>query len=151
MTTSANGTGDQPAGRVRGGDRRHRYPGRSRQVFVRLSDDEYTTLSAAAARAELTTTGYVAEAALAAARGHPAPDSPVSGTGVARGELAELQRELFGTRTALGRVGNNLNQAFTALHRLGQTPTWLHQTVIACRRAIEQVDAIVARLDGRLR
>jgi hypothetical protein len=118
---------------------------------VRLSDDEYTTLSIAAARAELTTTGYVAEAALAAARDHAVPGSPVSGTGLARGELAQLQRELFATRTALGRVGNNLNQAVAALHRHGGPPAWLHETVIACRRVIERVDAVVARLDGRLR
>ena len=151
MTSSANGTGDPPVGRVRGGDRRHHYPRRNRQVFVRLSDDEYATLSAAAARAELTTTGYVAEAALAAARDHAAPGSPVGETGIARAELAQLQRELFATRTALGRVGSNLNQAVTALHRLGRPPAWLRQSATACRRVIERVDAVVARLDGRLR
>jgi hypothetical protein len=151
MTTSANPTGDQPAGRVRGGDRRHRYPGRKRQVFVRLSDEEYTTLAAAAAKAELTTTGYVAEAALAAALDHPAPGSPLDNTGIARAELAQLQRELFAARTALGRVGSNLNQAVTTLHRLGRPPARLHEAVAHCRRVVERVDAVVAQVDGRLR
>jgi hypothetical protein len=150
MTTSADRTGEQPAGHARGGDRRHRYPGRNCQVFVRLSDDEYTTLAAAAARVELTTTGYVAEAALAAARDQETPGSPMDQAGIARVELAQLQRELFAARTALGRIGSNLNQAVTTLHRLGRPPAWLHETVIACRRVVERVDAVVTKVDGRL-
>lgn len=94
----------------RGGDRRHRYPGRTRQVFVRLSCDEYDDLTAAAARVELTPTGYVAEAALAAARGQRTPGL-ADGAAATRAELAQLQRELFAARTELVRVGTSLDQA----------------------------------------
>lgn len=134
----------------RGGDRRHRYPGRTRQVFVRLSSDEYEDLAEAAARVELTPTGYVAETALAAARGQGTPGL-ADGTATTRAELAQLQRELFAARTELVRVGTNLNQAVADLHATGTTPAGLHDTVTRCAQAMEALDSVVAAIDRRLR
>jgi uncharacterized protein (DUF1778 family) len=95
---------------VRGVDRRHHYPGRTTQVFVRLSNDEYDDIAAAAARVDLTPSGYVAEAALAAARAVvPAEGQPSEST--TRSELSHLQRELFAARTALTRLLDDLDHA----------------------------------------
>lgn len=153
MTTNHRGTDDRATASSgeRGCDRRHRYPGRNKQVFVRLSSEEHDDLAAAAARAELTTTGYVAEAALAAARGQTTPAGSADGAGVTRAELAQLQRELFAARTALGKVGCNLNQAVTVLNSIGGAPTWLDEAVGRCRQAIQNLDTVVTTVDGRLR
>jgi hypothetical protein len=55
----------------------------------------------------LTTTGYVGEAALAAARGVSAEGETHTGR-ITRAELAALQRELFATRTALTQAAADL-------------------------------------------
>jgi uncharacterized protein (DUF1778 family) len=54
---------------VTGRSRRYSFPGREHRTHVRFTAEEYAELAAAAARAGLTTTGYVGEAALAAAQG----------------------------------------------------------------------------------
>jgi hypothetical protein len=122
---------------------------RSKQVFVRLNAQEYDDLATAAMRAELTTTGFVAEAALAAARGHATPMDPAAG--ITRAELKELQRELIAARAELGRIGNNLNQAVRVLNAIGRAPTWLDDVVVRCGTALGNLDAVVAEVDGRLR
>jgi hypothetical protein len=58
---------------------------------VRFTADEYAELAAAATRAGLTTTGYIGEAALAAARGVNATGQVDTGA-ITRAELAALQR-----------------------------------------------------------
>jgi hypothetical protein len=138
-------------GAVRGGDRRHRFPGRTKQVFVRLSKDEYDDISAAAGRIDLTPTGYVAEAALAAARGHTTPvGGQVDRTGVTRAELAQLQRELFATRTALNRVGANLNQAVAAPTTTGTPPARPSVALTLLLHALQALDTLIAAVDRRL-
>lgn len=122
---------------------------RNRQVFVRLSDGEYGDLAAAAQRAQLTTTSFVAEAALTAARNLPSPADPAAG--ITRAELAELQRELFETRTALNRVGNNLNQAAKILNKLGRAPTWLDEAVAHCDATLAHIDDVASEVDRHLR
>jgi hypothetical protein len=95
----------------------------------------------------LTPTGYVATAALAAARQHG---------GVVVGEerfeqLAGLQAELFDARTALNKVGGNLNQAVAALNATGQAPVWLASAVRLVVRAVATLDQLVTKIDRRLR
>jgi hypothetical protein len=139
-----------PAGR--GGDRRHQFPGRRHRINLRLDDTEHQQITAAAARCDLTPAGYCAEAALANARGTTPPGQPLPDLGISRAELAQLQRRLFDTRSELARVGNNLNQAVTALHTTGgRAPAALHQAAVRCRQLIDQVEATITTIDRRLR
>jgi hypothetical protein len=120
-------------------------------VFVRLSKDEYDDLAGAAARVELTPTGYVAEAALAAARGTTQVDAPLDGSGVTRAELARLQRELFATRTALARIAANLHQAAAARVSTSGAPGAIDAVAVESRRVLYNLDTVVTVIDGRLR
>ncbi len=135
----------------RGGDRRHQFPGRTKQVFVRLSPTEYDHIAAAAARVDLTPTGYVAETALAAATGTAPSSGQMDTSGATRAELARLQRELFAVRTAVTRVGTNLNQAVATLHSIGHPTDRLRSAVVRCDEVLQAVDAAVAAIDRRLR
>jgi hypothetical protein len=99
----------------------------------------------------MTPTGFCADAALAAARGTNGPSALANGGGITRAELAALQRDLFAARTAVGRVGTNLNQAVAALNATGEPPVWLGRAVARCCRVLEQVDAAAAAIDRRLR
>lgn len=83
--------------------RRYSFPGRDHGVYPRFTAGEYAELVEAAARAGLTPTGYVGEAALAAARGLDAGGHPDAG-GITRAELTQLQRDLFAARTALNQA-----------------------------------------------
>lgn len=62
-----------------GHDRARLAPGRRRRLFLRLDEDEYADIATAARLAGRTPTGYAAEAALAAARGHRPPEQEVFG------------------------------------------------------------------------
>ena len=53
--------------------RRHRFPARTRVVKARYDEQEYAALAAAAERARLTPSGFLAGAGLAAAGQGPAP------------------------------------------------------------------------------
>lgn len=75
--------------------RRYSIPGRDHRTHVRFTADEYAELAAAAERTGLTPTGYVGEAALAAARG-VTTDGRVDTGAITRAELAQLQRDWFG-------------------------------------------------------
>jgi uncharacterized protein (DUF1778 family) len=121
---------------------------RSKQVFVRLSEGEYGDLAVAAQRAQLTTTSFVAEAALAAARGQAAPSDPAAS--ITRAELAELQRELFAARAEVARVGNNLNQAAKILNSPGRVPTWLDEAVAHCDATLAHIDDVASEVDRQL-
>src|SRR5437762_3256524 len=136
---------------ARGSDRRHQFPGRQQRINVRFDENEHRDVAAAAARSGLTPTGFCANAALAAARGTPAPGKHISGTGITRYELAALQRELFAARTAVIRTGTNLNQATAALNATGEAPAWLDYAVQRCGRSLDQLDALAADIDRRLR
>jgi hypothetical protein len=137
-----------PAGR--GGDRRHQFPGRRHRINLRLDDTEHQEITTAAARCDLTPAGYCAEATLANARSTTPPGQLLPNLGVSRAELAQLQRRLFDTRSQLAHVGNNLNQALTALHTTGHTPLAVQQAADRCRRVIEQIEAAIAEVDRRL-
>jgi hypothetical protein len=131
----------------RGRDRDHT-PGRRRPVQAAFTDAEYTDLAAAARRVGLTPTGFVADAALAVARGQISAavgDNPLIEV------LRQLMHEMFAARTALNRTGTNLNQATAALNSTGQAPVWLAQAVEAYRRSLQQFDDTTARISRRLR
>jgi hypothetical protein len=102
---------------------------------VRFTADEYAELAAAATRTGLTTTGYVGEAALAAARGVNATGEVDTGA-ITRAELAALQRDLFAARTAV-------NQAAAELRG---TPAGSggEDAIGACGRSVAALDAVVA-------
>jgi hypothetical protein len=135
-----------PARTGRGRDRPHRRPGRPLRVNARFNAAEFAEVAAAAAAAGMTTTGFCAEAALAAARGAaPATLDP------ARERLAELQGELFDARVAVGRIGTNLNQAVAALNATSVAPDWLPRAAALCERRMQAVDAVIAAIDRRLR
>jgi hypothetical protein len=130
-----------------GRDRRHLSVRRRWRISPSFSGDETAAITTAAAKMGLTPTGYVATAALAAA---------CRNGGVVTGEerleqLAGLQSELFDARTALNRVGGNLNQAVAALHTTGQAPVWLASAVRLVVRAVAALDQVVAKIDRRLR
>jgi hypothetical protein len=99
----------------------------------------------------MTPTGFCADVALAAARGINGPSTLANGGGITRAELVSLQRDLFAARTALGRVGTNLNQAVAALNATGEPSVWLGHAVARCDRTLEQIDAAAAAIDRRLR
>jgi hypothetical protein len=99
-------------------------------------------LTAAAARTGLTPTGYVGEAALAAARG-PAADGQADTGAITRAELAQLQRDLFAARTALHQAAAGLRQA-PAGAPVGELIAW-------CARSVTGLDAVVDRIHQQLR
>lgn len=54
-------------------------------------------------------------------------------------------------RRVVVRVGNNLNQAVTALCTTAHAPTALDQAADQCRQVIDQVEIIITEVDRGLR
>ena len=117
---------------------RRRLPGaRPVRVNVCLSDNEYRTVADAAHAAGLTPTGFVAEAVIAAVRGHPN-----SAADERRGVVLELMQ----ARAQLRRYGNNVNQAARVLNAGGQAPEWLAHAVALTNRVVRDIDKAVQEL-----
>ncbi|MDQ8708245.1 plasmid mobilization relaxosome protein MobC [Streptomyces sp. LHD-70] len=94
--------------------RRSRNPSeRARKTTTRLSDDEKTEIVAAAAQRGITVARFLAAAGLAAARG--------STTLHSNERLDTAIDELAALRTALARIGNNINQ-IAHIHNSGGQP-----------------------------
>lgn len=109
---------------------------------MRLSEDEFVDVVAAARRAGLTPTGFAAEAALAAARGgRPPRQEP----------WREALSEVMTSRTQVRRSGTNVNQAVRALHTTGEAPDGLVRAIAVASRAVEELDRAAAELVRRLR
>ena len=110
---------------------------RPRVVQFSLTEEEFVEVSAAADRLGLARGAFAAEAALAAARGRPAPDtSPV------RDALVEVM-------TAAGlvrRAGTNLNQAVARLNATGQRGADLVPAAEFCVRVIRRLDETAEQL-----
>jgi hypothetical protein len=121
--------------------RRHRFPARTRVVKARYDDVEYAALAAAAERARLTPSGFLASAGLAAAGIGPAPSQSVD---------RELLTELLNLRTALRRYAVNVNQAVALMHSTGETPVWLSRAVAGAHRAVVSADAATQRVARRM-
>jgi hypothetical protein len=93
--------------------RAHQPQPRNRKMEMRLSEQEYTTIEAAAKRARMANGAYAARMTLAAAHDFYRP------------ELAVLREHLLALTELIGqvrRIGINLNQAVTALNTTGQAP-----------------------------
>lgn len=129
-----------------GGDaarhRQHRFPGRDKVVKVRYDADEHAAVASAAGQAGLTTAGYVASAALAAATESPPPT---------QAPLRELLSELLAARTALRRYAVNVNQAVAALNSGAEVPVWLQRAAAGASRAVARVDEVTVQVSRQLR
>lgn len=123
-------------------NRRRRDPSpRSKQVLVRLNTHEYDQLATAAAAAELTTTSYVAETALAAARA--TSNQRHDPYGITRTELAQLQQDLFTTRTTLNQLATHLPNT--------TVPTRTQEQLHHCTLALTHLDKAIDAIDKHLR
>lgn len=125
-----------------GRDRRHRFPGRTRSLLLRCTEEEFAQLAAAARRSGLTTSGYAAEAAVAAAVGSTPPQAE---------PWREALAEVMAARAQVRRFGTNVNQAVRALNATGEAPEWLDRSVALTSDAVAQLDDAAARLVRRLR
>jgi hypothetical protein len=136
-----------------GRHRDHLFPGRRLRIAPSFSAQEYAAVVAAAARIGLTPTGYCAHAALALAADPTAPtEADGAGPNPAVVEaLAALQAELADARTAVVRVGTNLNQAVRAFNATGEAPVWLRHVVDLCARTLTALDAAASAIHRRLR
>jgi len=128
-----------PAAEPDGLRRRRRLEQQRGRLTVRLSTDELGEIAAAARRLGLTRSGFVAGAALRAARGVV----PLVG----EEQLPETVREA--TR-ALDDVGVNLNQAVRRLNATGTATESLAEAVAAVQAATDRVEAVAAVLLRRL-
>jgi hypothetical protein len=122
--------------------RQHRFPGRDKVVKVRYDADEHAAVASAAGQAGLTTAGYVASAALAAATDSPPPT---------QAPLRELLSELLVARTALRRYAVNVNQAVAALNSGAEVPVWLQRAAAGASRAVARVDEVTVQVSRQLR
>ena len=101
----------------------------------------YAALAAAAERARLTPSGFLAGAGLVAAGQGPAPSQSVD---------RELLAELLRLRAAVRRYAVNINQAVMLMHSTGETPLWLSRAVADAHRAVVSADAATQRVARRL-
>ena len=111
--------------------RAHVRSGRRRQIHLRYSEHEYNAVTRAAHATGLTATGYVAEAALAAATCAEPPT-----TAPWRAALTELME----ARTQVRRIGLNINQAARVLNAAGEPPVWLEHALAMSDRAVGRLD-----------
>lgn len=103
---------------------------RKHLIASRFNDAEKQSVIDAAAACAMTPSGFLAHAALSAARDLTRTEAEVAGQ-------REMKRKLFALGTALSRIGNNLNQVAAALNRDEPAPQ--------ARAVLEGVDQV--RLD----
>jgi len=136
--------GDSPSGKDGGRavrHRRHRFTARTRVVRARYDEQEYAALAAAAERARLTPSGFLAGAGLAAAIHDPTPLQSVDG---------ELLAELLSLRGRIRRYAVNVNQAVVLMRSTGETPVRLFRAVAGAHRAVASADAATQRVARRM-
>jgi hypothetical protein len=147
MDTTAGRTGElgSVAAEEQGADvligvamrRRHRFPARTASVRARYDAAEMAVVAAAAARAGMTPSGYVAATASAVAADSRAPD--------ASGDR-ELLAELLQARLAVRRYAVNVNQGIAAVHSDAGAPVWLQGAAAGCDRAVDRLDELTSLL-----
>ncbi|MGA5076124.1 plasmid mobilization protein [Streptomyces griseoincarnatus] len=120
--------------------RRRKYQRRQRPHVrnTRFSDDELILVTAGAKAAGLTLAGFLARAALSAAR-------DLERTASAVADEREVIAEFFAARRHLGYIGNNLNQIARAVNA-GAHPGELDVVIAATDRAIQRVQHATDRL-----
>ncbi|WP_405848456.1 MobC family plasmid mobilization relaxosome protein [Streptomyces sp. NBC_01518] len=114
--------------------RRSRNPSeRTRKTTTRLSDTEKAEITAAAAQRGITVARFLAAAALAAARGSTALHT--------NEQLDTAIDELAALRTALSRIGNNINQIAHIYNAGGQPrPGELDHALTTLIRLLARID-----------
>ncbi|MCD0485226.1 MobC family plasmid mobilization relaxosome protein [Streptacidiphilus sp. ASG 303] len=126
--------------------RRSRNPSeRTHKTTIRLSDTEKAEIAAAAAQRHVTVARFLAAAGLTAARGT---------TGVRTNEQLDTAiDELAALRTALSRIGNNINQIAHVHNAGGQPrPGELDHALMTLTRLLDRIDdAADAMVKKRLR
>lgn len=115
---------------------------RVRQPSCRMNHDEYQLLVRAAAECHMSVAGFLARAALNAARDLNRTAANIAGE-------KEMLQELFALRRHLGQIGNNLNQVAKALNSGADAPQ-AAAVLAAVQRAAKRVDAFTQQhLDHR--
>jgi hypothetical protein len=114
------------------GRRARQVVARPRRVEFSLTEQEFSELGAAAARAGLARGAYAAQAAVEAARGGP---------GQAAGPVREALAELIRSAGLVRRIGVNLNQAVAKLNATGQRSADLLPYAAECVRRARRLDA----------
>ncbi|MEU8507177.1 MobC family plasmid mobilization relaxosome protein [Streptomyces brevispora] len=120
--------------------RRSRNPTeRTRKTTTRLSDTEKAEIVAASAQRSVTVARFLAAAGLAAARG--------STTLHTNEQLDDAIDELAALRTALSRVGNNINQIAYVHNAGGQPrPGELEHALTTLTRLLARIDDVADTL-----
>ncbi|MFD6324422.1 hypothetical protein ACFWOL_16490 [Streptomyces sp. NPDC058442] len=124
--------------RARQRPRQPREKKRLHQPNTRFNDEEFALIKSAAARCNLSVAGFLARAALAAARDLDRTSAEIA-------DEREVITALFDSRRRLGWAGSNLNQAVKALNSGAEAPQ-LEAAVAAVQRAAESVREASARL-----
>jgi uncharacterized protein (DUF1778 family) len=116
---------------------RHPDGKRDRRVAIAVDEPEHDLLAAAARGEGLTMSAYVADRALAAARGTPS---------AATAPLREALADLIRATVQVQKAGTNLNQAVAALNATGQPPGNLIPYARYTASVIRRLDETVARV-----
>ncbi|CAL9364402.1 MobC family plasmid mobilization relaxosome protein [Streptomyces sp. enrichment culture] len=135
--SQAAGTQDKPE---QPRTRRRTYQRRQRPHVrnTRFSDDELNLVTAGAQASGFTLAGFLARAALSAAR-------DLERTASAVADEREVIAEFFAARRHLGHIGNNLNQIARAVNA-GARPDELDVVIAATDRAVQRVQRATDRL-----
>ena len=110
---------------------------RVHMIASRFNDSEKQSLLDAASASAMTLSGFLAHAALAAAR-------DLSRTAAAVAGEREMLNELFALRRHLGQIGNNVNQVAKALNSGADAPH-AKAVLTAVHRAAQRVDDFTRR------
>ncbi|MGQ4475716.1 plasmid mobilization protein [Streptomyces sp. SAS_276] len=124
--------------RARQRPRQPRATKRLHQPNTRFNEEEFALIKSAAARCNLSVAGFLARAALAAARDLDRTSAEIA-------DEREVITALFDSRRKLGWAGSNLNQAVKALNSGAEAPQ-LEAAIDAVHRAAESVRDASARL-----
>lgn len=131
-------TDPAPARRARQRPRQSPDRKRRHQPNTRFNDEEFTAVKAAADACGLSLAGFLAHAALTAAR-------DLERTAATVASEREVIAELFAARRHLGWVGSNLNQVARVLNTGGDAPH-IDTTIRVVRTAAERVGNAATRL-----
>jgi hypothetical protein len=132
-----------PGRRASTGQRRRRLPqGRRNSVHVRLTDEEYAAVAAAAAQARLSVPAWLAVTAMAATR-------------PARGRLSPAQVrsvliELYAVRRGLSHTGRNINDVARLMLGTGQLKEGAGAAVAELRAATGRLERFLAQAQGHI-
>lgn len=126
------------ADRARQRPRQPREKKRLHQPNTRFNDEEFALIKSAAARCQLSIAGFLARAALAAARDLDRTSAEIA-------DEREVITALFESRRRLGWAGSNLNQVSKALNSDADVPQ-LDAALAAVQRAAETVHEAASQL-----